>query len=102
MQSYHSESLDRLYKAILLLRSEQECADFFEDLCTIIELQDMAQRFDTALLLKKGQNYQSISKEVGISTATISRVSKCINYGTGGYNTVIDRFLEENGNSNEL
>ena len=98
MQSFHSKSIERLYRAILLLESEQECADFFEDLCTIMELQDMAQRLDAAMMLKKGSNYQTISKEIGISTATISRVSKCINYGTGGYNIVIDRLLKNEEN----
>ena len=95
MQNFHSESIDRLYKAIMLLHSEEECAAFFEDLCTILELQDMSQRLDAAIMLKKGCNYQTISKEIGISTATISRVSKCINYGSGGYDTVLARLLEQ-------
>ena len=99
MQSFHSESIDRLYRAILLLKTEQECADFFEDLCTIMELQDMAQRLDAAMMLKKGSNYQTISKEIGISTATISRVSKCINYGSGGYNIILERLLEDGEDS---
>ena len=95
MQNFHSESIDRLYRAILMLRSEEECAAFFEDLCTIMELQDMAQRMDAAIMLKQGYNYQTISKEVGISTATISRVSKCINYGSGGYNIILERLLKD-------
>lgn len=91
MQNFHSDAMAQLFKAISLLKSEEECSAFFEDICTITELQDMAQRLDTALLLDKGINYQNISKQVGISTATISRVSRCINYGTGGYKIVIDR-----------
>ena len=95
MQSFHSESIERLFKAITMLKNEEECSAFFEDLCTIMELQDMAQRLDAAVMLKKGFNYQTISKEIGISTATISRVSKCINYGSGGYNIVLQRIMDE-------
>lgn len=95
MQGFHSESIERLFKAITMLKNEEECSAFFEDLCTIMELQDMAQRLDAAVMLKKGFNYQTISKEIGISTATISRVSKCINYGSGGYNTVLQRIMDE-------
>ena len=91
MQNFHSDSTKRLFKAISMLKTEEECSAFFEDICTITEIQDMAQRLDTAILLDSGENYQNISKKVGISTATISRVSRCINYGTGGYKTVINR-----------
>jgi TrpR-related protein YerC/YecD len=91
MQNYHTEELDTLFRAILLLRTEEECAAFFEDLCTITELQDMAQRLKTACLLAEGKNYQEISREVGISSTTISRVSKCLRYGAGGYEAVIAR-----------
>ena len=78
MQNYNSESMNDLFRSILLLKTEDECRAFFEDLCTIKELQDMAQR-------------QEISREVGISSTTISRVSRCLNYGGGGYETVIGR-----------
>ena len=101
MQSFHSESIERLYRALLLLKTEEECSAFLEDLCTIMELQDMAQRLDAAIMLKKGYNYQTISKEIGISTATISRVSKCINYGSGGYNIILERLLED-GDEHEV
>lgn len=90
-----SESIDRLFKAMMNLESIDECYDFFEDLCTIKEIQDMAQRLDTAILLDAGMNYQSISNSVGVSTATISRVSKCLNYGNGGYKIVLER-LDKN------
>ncbi|MBQ7624173.1 MAG: hypothetical protein IJS65_02730 [Clostridia bacterium] len=95
MQNYRSGSVERLFKAFSLLKTEDECSAFLEDICTITEIRDMAQRLDTALLLDEGKNYQSISKQVGISTATISRVSRCINYGSGGYKTVIDRLKAE-------
>lgn len=91
MQNYYTDSLGTLFRAILLLKTEEECRAFFDDLCTITELQDMAQRLKTARLLAEGKNYQEISREVGISSTTISRVSKCLNYGAGGYETVIAR-----------
>ena len=91
MASFRSESLNRLFEAILRLESVDECYNFFEDVCTINEVQDMAQRFDVALMLDEGRNYQTISKEVNVSTATISRVSRCLNYGSGGYRTARDK-----------
>ena len=98
MNGLDSKSLKRLYKAITLIQTEEECAAFFDDLCTIKELQDMSQRFDTAILLDEGNNYQTISRQVEVSTATISRVNRCLNYGSGGYRTIIDRL---NGEANE-
>ena len=100
MVSFHSESLDRLFEAILTLEDKEQCYAFFEDLCTIKELQDLSQRMDVAYLLDKGMNYQQISKEVNVSTATISRVNKCLGYGSGGYRRVLDR-LSEQEESNE-
>ena len=91
----HSESTDRLFQAILSLKSVEECYSFFEDICTITEIKDMSQRLDTAFLVDKGISYQMISEQIGVSTATISRVSRCLNYGAGGYKTVIDRLKEE-------
>lgn len=90
-----SKSIDNLFKAVLNLENIDECYDFFEDLCTIKEIQDMAQRLDTAVLLSEGLNYQTISKQVGVSTATISRVSKCLNYGNDGYKTAIERLKND-------
>ena len=89
--NFHSESIDRLFDAIMNLESREECYILFEDLCTIKEIQDMAQRLDTAIELSNGSSYQEIVKKVGISTATIGRVSKCLNYGKGGYRTAITR-----------
>ena len=96
MADFHSKSLDRLFEAILRLESVEECYGFFEDVCTINEVQDMAQRFDVAVLLDEGRNYQSISKEVNVSTATISRVSRCLNYGSGGYRRALEKMKEGN------
>lgn len=94
LMNIRSTSIDRLFQAMLDLESIDDCYEFFEDLCTIKELQDMAQRLDTAVLLDEGLNYQTISKQVGVSTATISRVSKCLNYGSGGYKKALERLKE--------
>ena len=91
MNGFDTASVKRLYKAIALIQNEEECAAFFDDICTIKELQDMSQRLDTAILLTKGENYQTISKQVAVSTATISRVNRCLNYGSGGYKTILER-----------
>jgi TrpR-related protein YerC/YecD len=87
--------MDRLFQSILTLENLDECYAYFEDLCTIKELLDMAQRLDTAILLAQGCSYQKIQEQVDISTATIGRVSKCLNYGSGGYRMAIDRLKEE-------
>lgn len=94
MSRYSTESMERLFLTIAKLRTAEECRDFFDDLCTVKELQDMAQRFDTAILLDQGYSYQKIAETVSISTATISRVNRCLNYGAGGYRTAIARMAE--------
>ena len=99
MSDFHSESINRLFEAILGLQSVEECYSFFEDVCTIKELQDMGQRLDVAFMLDAGMNYQTISEEVNVSTATISRVSKCLNYGSGGYRSAIDRLNSDTGDN---
>ena len=93
--------MEKLVATIAELKTAKECADFFGDLCTIKEIQDMAQRLETAILLNNRENYQTISSKVGVSSATISRVSRCLNYGTGGYRAVIEKMTEgsdKNGN----
>lgn len=87
---FRSESVDRLFDTILNLKDREECYDYFSDLCTIKEIQDMAQRLDAAILLAEGYSYQKIIEKVAISTATIGRVSKCLNYGSGGYQMAIE------------
>ena len=94
-QKIHTEAVSYLFEAVLSLKDENECYTFFEDICTINEIIDMAQRLDTARLLDRGMNYNDISREVGVSAATISRVSRCLHYGAGGYRTVIDRMAGE-------
>ena len=83
--------MDGLFEGVLSLTSVEECYNFFEDLCTITELRAMAQRFQVAKMLDEGQIYSDIVKETGASTATISRVNKCLIYGTDGYRMVLDR-----------
>ena len=89
-------SLDRLFQSILNLESIDECYAYFEDLCTIKELSDMSQRLDAAVLLAQGMSYQKIMEQVNISTATIGRVSRCLNHGAGGYKTAIEKLKEDN------
>ena len=96
MKDLHSESMNRLFNSILKLDNLEECYQFFEDLCTIKELQDMSKRLETAVLLSQGVNYQTISERTGVSTATISRVARCLNYGDGGYRRALERIKEEN------
>ena len=94
---YRCKSVDRLFEAILNLESVEECYEFFDDICTIKEIQDMTQRMDTAILLSQGYSYQKITEKVDVSTATIGRVSKCLNYGSGGYKKAIERLnIKEN------
>ncbi|MBE6924934.1 MAG: TrpR-related protein YerC/YecD [Ruminococcaceae bacterium] len=88
-------SLDRLFQTILNLESIDECYAYFEDLCTIKELSDMSQRLDAAVLLAQGMSYQKIMEQVNISTATIGRVSRCLNHGAGGYKSAINKLEEQ-------
>ncbi len=92
MKTIHNELTENFFKAILNLETAEECKRFFEDICTIKELQDMSQRLEVAFLLDEGKSYQEVLAKTGVSTATISRVNKCLNYGSGGYKEVIDKF----------
>ena len=86
---------ERLIAALLNMKSEAECRAFLEDICTIKEVQDISQRLEVAAMLDEGKNYQEISKETGASTATISRVKKCLVYGSGGYRQALDNAKEK-------
>ena len=90
-----NETIDALFDAILSLETREECYDFFEDLCTFKEISDMAQRLEAAKLLLDGSTYEQIVKTVEISTATISRINRCIQYGTGGYRQTIEKVREK-------
>ena len=90
-----NETIDALFDAILSLETREECYDFFEDLCTVKEISDMAQRLEAAKLLLDGSTYEQIVKTVEISPATISRINRCIQYGTGGYRQTIEKVREK-------
>ncbi len=96
MQNWYTKSTDDLCEAILSLKTREECYAFLEDICTIKEVLDISQRLAVAQMLSQGISYTTICKETGASTATISRVSKCCEYGAGGYKTVIARLNKEN------
>ena len=84
-----------MYKAILSLKTEEECINFFDDLCTVTELQAMEQRFQVAWLLNKGMIYNDILAETGASSATISRVKRSLQYGADGYAVVFENLTNE-------
>ncbi len=88
------ESAKELIRAILMLENEDECINFLEDICTVKEIQDMSLRLTVASELKKGKSYQDISKETGASTTTISRVNRCLVYGSGGYEKMLGKLSE--------
>ena len=90
-----TDAVDHLFEAILTLKTPEECYAFFEDLCTVNELKSMAQRLQVALLLDKGETYTDIVSLTGASTATISRVNRCLNYGTDGYSNILKKLSEE-------
>lgn len=83
--------LDQLFEAILTLRNIEECYQFFEDLCTVAELKSLAQRLEVAKMLEDNRTYGDIATQTGASTATISRVKRCLNYGADGYKIVLSR-----------
>lgn len=85
------DKYNELFNAILKLKDVKDCQKFFEDVCTINELEAISQRLEVANLLVEGKSYQEVSSATGASTATISRVNKCLNYGAGGYKLVIDK-----------
>ena len=91
MNRWHTKEVDAFYRAVLSLETPEECAAFFEDACTIRELVELSRRLRVARLLRDGASYAIISAETGVSAATISRVSKCLEYGAGGYDTVLKR-----------
>ncbi|ALA51751.1 YerC/YecD family TrpR-related protein [Shouchella clausii] len=85
------KELDQLFKSILSLKNLEEAYEFFDDLCTINEIQSLAQRLEVARMLRDGYTYHKIETETGASTATISRVKRCLNYGNDSYRMALDR-----------
>ena len=95
MDKIKSEDIDMLFSAILSLKNVDECYAFFTDVCTVKELKEIASRFAVACMLEAGKIYTEISQKTGASTATISRVNKCLMYGSDGYKKAIARINEE-------
>jgi len=91
MGIHHTPEIDRLFNVILSLANTEECYNFFEDLCTIKEIQAMAQRYQVAAKLDGHMVYNEVERQTGASSATISRVNRCLMYGTGGYRLALDR-----------
>ena len=91
MNMAKSNDFKELYNAILSLESEEECRLFFEDICTIKELETMSQRLEVAKMLLDKKTFNEIVQATGASTTTISRVNRCLNYGDGGYKKVIEK-----------
>jgi len=85
---------DALFEAVLQLNNLEECYRFFEDICTIKEIQSISQRLAVAGMLKDGKTYSEIEKITGASTATISRVNRCLQYGADGYQLILKRMKE--------
>ena len=86
---------DDMYRAILTLKTVDECKQFFDDLCTVTELQAMEQRYQVAQYLDAGLIYNDILERTGASSATISRVNRCLHYGADGYRTILPRLKEQ-------
>lgn len=90
------------YDAILSLKTRKECEQFFDDICTIAEIKSLVQRMQVAVLLNDGKTYSEITNEVNVSTATISRVNRCLEYGADGYKTVLSRISTNKKDDNEV
>ncbi len=86
-----TDAADHLFQAVLCLKTQEECYDFFEDLCTVNELLSLSQRFEVASMLRQHKTYLEIAEQTGASTATISRVNRSLNYGNDGYGMVFSR-----------
>lgn len=89
---------DQLFRAILELKSVDECYEFFEDICTIQEMKAISARLEVARMLKAGDIYEDIVQKTGASTATISRIKRCLVYGSGGYEKILSRMAEKEPN----
>lgn len=97
LNKLNKKEVDQLFQAVLKLKTLEECYRFFDDLCTVGEIKSLAQRLEVARMLKEGCTYNQIESETGASTATISRVKRCLHYGTDGYKLALDRLKEEEG-----
>ncbi len=89
--NFNDENLDLLFKAVLELQNYEECANFFNDLCTVTELKSISQRIRVAKMLRDKSVYSDIVRTTGASTATISRVNRSLQYGSNGYEILFQR-----------
>lgn len=96
-KKYMDERMEYLFRGILTLKTMEECSAFFEDLCTVKELSEMSRRLTAAKMLDENKIYTEIAEETGLSTATISRVNRCLKYGSDGYSRVLARLEEKEG-----
>lgn len=96
MSLRRDKQTDELFKSILSLGSLEECYQYFEDLCTMKEIRDLGQRLEVARLLAQGSSYLRAGEATGASSATIGRVKRCLDYGSGGYGLILKR-LEDSG-----
>ncbi|SHI07318.1 YerC/YecD family TrpR-related protein [Desulfosporosinus lacus] len=87
---------DALVEAVLLLENKEECYRFFEDIATVAEIKALAQRLEVAKMLQRNETYTAITEVTGVSTATISRVKRCLNFGADGYQLILRRLKEQN------
>lgn len=94
---FKRDDIDELFKAVLLLEDEEECYRFFEDLCTVNEIHAIAQRWQVAKLLSQNKTYSEIEAITKASTATISRINKCLIYGAEGYKLILDKLEDTEG-----
>ena len=92
---HKKKNSDELYEVLASLKSADEFRTFFEDLCTFKETEQMEQRLSGAMLLLDGMTYTQVTSQTDISTATLSRVSRCIQHGSGGYSRLLTRYMEE-------
>lgn len=92
---FKRDDIDELFEAVLTLRDEEDCYRFFEDICTVNEIHSIAQRLQVAKLLSEKKTYTEIEAETNASTATISRINKCLVYGAEGYKRVLERLAEK-------
>lgn len=91
----HDAQTDELFRSILEVRTLDECYLYFEDLCTNKEIRDLGQRLEIARLISEGKSYLQAAELLGVSSATIGRVKRCLDYGDGGYQMILDRLKEK-------
>ncbi|MCS1352001.1 YerC/YecD family TrpR-related protein [Mechercharimyces sp. CAU 1602] len=99
LNKLNKKEIEQLFQAVLSLENMEECYQFFDDLCTVGEMKSLSQRLEVARMLREGYTYNQIEAETGASTATISRVKRCLHYGTDGYTLALDAIKnkEKNG-----